>query len=326
MILRCLLCLLLISVTCSFVLAAPREQTIFSDGALVELTATAKKGTVELILPGQIKEGTLRVKPLDSGTIGRVELLPARMADKLQKELDALAEQKSRLQDRMKALEHREGIFAAAAKSQSSKAPRKSKTNPDPLASVRQGTDFAIAQLESVYTARRRTEQELKRIEARLANLNKTAVAGPTVRISVTPATGRVRVAAVLREGGWNPRYELRLQGGGTAQLTLLGEISELLPGYAVTVVPTALSAGIPRQSYPVSAGASPRLAEWTLPVEKEQICSGPLPSFALILKNLTGIALPAGQTGVYSNGEYLGTAAFPATAAGAVVSVNSAR
>jgi len=83
--------------------------------------------------------------------VERVELLPCQVPERRQKELDALIEQKNRLEDRMKALDTREDIFAAAAKSQSSKAPRKTKANPDPLASVRQGTDFAIAQLEAVY-------------------------------------------------------------------------------------------------------------------------------------------------------------------------------
>lgn len=326
MILRYLFCFLVLSVTSSSALAAARELTVFSDGSLVELDALAKKGVVELILPAQIREGTLRVKPLDNGTIGLVELLPARIADKQQNELDSLTEQMSRLQDRMKALEHREGIFAAAAKSQSSKAPRKSKTNPDPLASVRQGTDFAIAQLEAVYTARRKTEQELKRVEARLVRLSKAALAGPTVRVSVTPATTRIRVTAVLKDGGWIPRYELRLQGSGTAHLALLGDITEIPPGFVVKVVPTSLSAGMPHQSSPLAAGSSPRLAEWSLPVEKEQVISAPLPAYFLTLKNVTGRALPAGQAGIYSNGEYLGTAVFPATATGAVASVSSAR
>jgi len=316
MILRYLVFFLTLSVTWSSALAATRELTVYSDGSLIELEGTAKKGVVELTLPAQIKEGTLRVKPLENGTIGLVELLPARFPDKLQKELDALTEQKSRLQDRMKALEHREGIFAAAAKSQSSKAPRKSKTNPDPLASVRQGTDFAIAQLESVYTARRKTEQELKRVEARLMSLSKKGSAGPTVRVVVSPATARIRIAAILKIGSWSPRYEIRLKGTGIANLTMLADITDIPEGYTVRVVPAALSAAPPMQSYPLPSSGSPRLAEWPLPVEKEQISSGPLSVFSFTIKNNSGILLPAGQASVYSTGEYLGTLHFPAVPA----------
>ena len=320
MILRYLVFFLTLSVTCSTALAATRELTVYSDGSLIELEGTAKKGVVELTLPAQIKEGTLRVKPLENGTIGLVELLPARFPDKLQKELDALTEQKSRLQDRMKALEHREGIFAAAAKSQSSKAPRKSKTNPDPLASVRQGTDFAIAQLESVYTARRKTEQELKRVEARLASLSKKGSAGPTVRVVVLPATARIRIAAILKDGSWSPRYEIRLKGSGIAQLTMLADVTDIPEGYVVRVVPAALSAASPQQSYPLPFGGSPRLAEWQLPVEKEQISSGPLPSFSFSMKNNSGLVLPAGQASIYSAGEYIGTLRFPAVPANTLI------
>lgn len=317
MILRSLLFSLASILISTSVQATPRELTLFSDGTLAELDATARKGIVELTLPGQIRAGTLRAKPLGGGTISKVELLPAKVSDKLQKELDSLSEQKNRLQDRMKALDHREGIFAAAAKSQSSKAPRKSKTNPDPLASVRQGTDFAIAQLEAVYTARRRTEHDLKRVEARLAALSRRSSAGPTVRIAVTPAAAHIRVAAVLQDGGWRPRYEVRLQGNGTAQLTMLAEINDLPDGYAVKIVPGPLSAGFPQQTYPLPVGGAPRLATWQLPVEKEQITNGPLPGFSFSITNNSSSPLLSGQTSVYFSGEFIGTALLPTLTAG---------
>ena len=69
----------------------------------------------------------------------------------------------------LQALATREEIFKSAAKSQGGKAPRKSKANPDPMQAIRQGTEFAIAQLEAVYTSRRRTEQEIRRIDSRIA-------------------------------------------------------------------------------------------------------------------------------------------------------------
>jgi len=238
MMLRCLHLFLTFFVVTSPVQAAQRELTIFSDGRLVEIETTVNKGLAELALPAPIRDGTLRVKALGGGSIGRVELIPFRLSDKLQKELDGLQEQKNRQEDRLKALETREGIFEAAAKSQSSKAPRKTKTNPDPLASVRQGTDFAIAQLEAVFTARRRSEQELKRITARIAQLHKNSGGGPTVRAEVTPGTTRVRVAAVLSDNGWRPRYELRLTGNGsaTAVLIQLAEVDGLLTGFSARV------------------------------------------------------------------------------------------
>lgn len=316
---RCLLlCMTLLAAT-QLAQAAPRELTIFSDASLIEVEVAAKKGVAVFSFPLPIKEATLRVKPLEnSASIGRVELFPFKTPDKLQKELDSLAEQKYRLEDRLKALNTREGIFAAAAKSQSSKAPRKTKTNPDPLTSVRQGTDFAIAQLEAVFTARRRTEQELKKIEARLAALHKTTASGPSIRASVTPAATRIKIAAVLQEGGWTPRYEIRIQGTATAQVTLTADNNAQIPdGYIVSVSDTALSAGQSTQSYPFSSNGSSRLTTWQLPVEQELVTTGPLPSFSLTIKNNTKLALPAGKTALYYAGEYLGTTDFSGMAAG---------
>ena len=318
-----LICLTLLSVT-SLAHAAPRQLTLFSDASLIEVEVAAKKGVGEFSFPAPIREGTLRVKPLDNGSITRVELLPFKTSDKLQKELDSLTEQKHRLEDRLKALDTREGIFAAAAKSQSSKAPRKTKTNPDPMTSVRQGTDFAIAQLEAVFTARRRAEQDLKRVEGRLVGLQKTAVGGPTVRVSVTPATSRIRVAAILKDGGWTPRYDIRIQGNGTALLALAADSSSWLPeGFTVSVTPAAINAGQPTQLYPFSVAGSARLAEWQLPTEKEQVITSPLPSFSLTLKNTSSTPLAAGKAAIYYHGEFLGTTDFQGLAAGAATRVS---
>lgn len=325
MTIRCLLfCLTLLSVT-SLVHAAPRQLTLFSDASLLEAEVVAKRGTAEFSFPTPIREGTLRVKPMDNASIVRVEQLPFKTSDKLQKELDSLTEQKYRLEDRLKALDTREGIFAAAAKSQSSKAPRKTKTNPDPMTSVRQGTDFAIAQLEAVFTARRRAEHDLKRVEARLASLQKTAVGGPTVRVSVTLPTSRIRIAAILKDGGWTPRYDIRIQGNGTALLSLAADSSSSLPdGYTVSVTPVSISAGLPTQLYPFSVTGSARLAEWQLPTEKEQVITSPIPGFSLALKNTSITPLAAGKAAIYYHGEFLGTTDFQGVAAGATTTVSS--
>ena len=324
MIIRSLvLCLTLLTAT-SQAHAAPRQLTLYSDASLLEAEVTAKRGSAEFSFPAPVREGTLRIKPLDNGSIARVELLPFKTSDKLQKELDNLTEQKHRLEDRLKALDTREGIFAAAAKSQSSKAPRKTKTNPDPLTSVRQGTDFAIAQLEAVFTARRRAEYDLKRVEARLASLRKTAVGGPTVRVSVTPPTSRIRIAAILKDGGWTPRYDIRIQGNGTALLSLAADSSSSLPdGYTVSVTPVSISTGPPTQLYPFSVAGSARLAEWLLPTEKEQVITSPIPNFSLTLKNTSNTPLASGKAAIYHHGEFLGTTDFQGLAAGAATTVS---
>lgn len=318
------LLILTLSVATSVAIAAPRELTVFSDGILVEIEATARKGVVEVTLPAPIRENSLRVKPLDNGRVGRVELLPYRVPDRQQKDLDSLIEQKNRLEDRMKALDTREDIFAAAAKSQSSKAPRKTKTNPDPLTSVRQGTDFAIAQLEAVFTARRRTSQELKKVEANLAHLQKSVTNGPTVRITVSPPVSRVMLSVVMADGSWKPYYEIRLTGDGTAKLAMLPLVPALPVGYVAKVTPSSLTADKPHQLFPLPPGTLPRLAEWTVPVEKEYLAATPLPLFSFTIKNSTGAPLMAGEAVVYSKEEYLGAVLLPALAVDASVGIKS--
>ena len=246
-----------------------------------------------------------------------------RSNDKLQKELDLLIEQQSRLEDRLQALDARESIFEAAAKSQSSKAPRKTKTNPDPLASVRQGTDFAIAQLEAVITARRRTTQELKRINSRIAELTRHTAGGPTVRISVSAPNGRIRLAALLADSGWRPRYELRLSASGPASLTQLAEITSPPAGFRVLMAPGSLANGMPQQAIPLLPGKATPLASWQLPVTRQQVTIAPLTSFTVSLTNSTGMDLPGGETAIYYQGEFFGLISLPATAPGALITLS---
>lgn len=301
----------------STALASPREMILYLDAAAVSYDLTARKGLAELVLPAAVRENSLRIRPLDGGSISRVTVAPARPPAKLQQEIAVLTEQKNRLQDRLKALETREAIFTTAAKSQSSKAPRKSKSNPDPLASVRQGTDFAIAQLEAVYTSRRKTEQELTRIATRLNSLTRQPGSGPTVRIAVTPATARVRISAILAAGAWQPRYDVQLSSNSeTAQLTLRADLSGELSMHqqtaAISVVPARLTAQ-PHQLPP----ALQQPIQWQLPVSKPQFSTAPLNSFSFTLQNSSQTTLPSGQASVYRDGEYLGGPVFPELAPG---------
>lgn len=322
--LRSLICLVTFLVASTSSEAAQRELTVFSDGALIEIEAVAVKGIAELALPMPIRDSSLRVKPVGNASIEQVALLPFKMPEKIQRELDQLTEQKERLEDRLKALDTKEGIFEAAAKSQSSKAPRKTKTNPDPLASVRQGTDFAIAQLEAVFTARRRAEQELKRIGNRIDQLTRDAVGGPTARVAVSPANGRVRIAALLAGNGWQPRYELRLDGSGTARLTQLALAGTPPAGYSARVTPAALSDGMPQGTTPLLLGKATPLTSWLLPVTRQQVTSAPLTSFSLTLHNTSGHALPAGEVVVYHQGEFLGTVTLATTAADGSLTISN--
>jgi hypothetical protein len=306
--------------------AAPRQVTLYSDAALLELEAVARKGVVEITLPARIADNSLRIKPLEGSTIGKVDLLPPRAPEKSLRELEALTEQKSRLEDRMKALEARESIFAAAAKSQSAKAPKKSKANPDPMLSIRQGTEFAIAQLEAVITARRRTEQELKKIEARIAVVRRQSASGQLLKVQVAPSGGKIRITALMQEGGWKPRYEIRLNNDHQAAVAMFADSVTVPEGFAVSISSSKISDSARAKLFQLLPGGQNRLAEWRFPLENEQLGSGPVSSFSLGFRNSTDLNLPAGEALLYSQGEFIGTTVFPGGAPATLISVTSNR
>jgi hypothetical protein len=264
-------------------------------------------------------EGTLRVRPASGTSIQRVDIVSVRTASgKGEKELDALLEQRSRLGDRMQALATREEIFTSAAKSQSAKAPRKSKANPDPLQAIRQGTEFAIAQLEAVYTSRRRTEQEIRRIDSRIAAARHSAAGPETVaRIDVAPARGRVTARYAVAGQGWTPRYDMYLDGSSTAQVHLSGLFSEGFSGYLLLASPATLAELGTARVYPVNSGPAARLASFGLPVSEAQFGSGLQSSFSFVLKNSGQLYLPGGDANIYNNGEYVGRLRFAGISSG---------
>ena len=299
--------------------AESRRVTFYADGAVVELEATATKGALVIPLPTGMIEGTLRVRPTSGTTIQRVDIVSVRTASgKGEKELDALLEQRSRLGDRMQALATREEIFTSAAKSQSAKAPRKSKANPDPLQAIRQGTEFAIAQLEAVYTSRRRTEQEIRRIDSRIAAARHSTAGPETVaRIDVAPARGRVTARYAVAGQGWTPRYDMYLEGSSTAQVHLSGLFSEGFSGYLLLASPSTLAELDTARVYPVHSGPAARLASFSLPVSEAEFGSGLQSSFSFVLKNSGQLYLPGGDANIYKNGEYVGRLRFAGISSG---------
>ncbi len=303
--------LLLASATAGFA-AESRNVTFFSDGALVEVETVAAKGIVEISLPGGMLPESLRIRPLGNAVIRNVEMLPSRQEGKGAKELEQLLEQKSRLQDRLKALETREEIFTAAAKSQSGKAPRKTKTNPEPMQSIRQGTEFAIAQLEAVYTARRKTEQEIRRLDVRISSIKKGAQGGTTVaRVALAPKNGRIRVRYALGGEGWTPCYDVRLNNSGTARLMLYGQLPGGFAGYLLHASPTSVADSSGAQVVHAEAGSLAKLAEYRLPVREESFGEGVRSDYSFVVTNSSQVHLPAGGASLYRNGEYWGRFRF---------------
>jgi len=300
--------------------AGGRSATFFSDGAVAELEAVAVKGIAEVSLPAGMLAGTLRIRPERGTRIQRVDTRHLRPDSKSEKELNALIEQRSRLEDRLAALGTREEIFTAAAKSQSGKAPRKTKTNPNPMLSIRLGTDFALSQLETVYTARRIARQEIRRIDDRIAAVQKKGKsAGSVARVAVTPKNGRVIASFAVDVPGWSPWYDVRIDNDGrSALVTLYGNAPAFFEGYRLGVSSVSLSGATAESPVvPVAAGQRARLAEYRMPVSEERFGSGLLPSFAFKLKNSTGVHLPSGEAALFRAGEYWGTVRFTGMSSG---------
>jgi hypothetical protein len=299
--------------------AESRSVTFYADGAVVELEAAAVKGAVDIPLPAGMIEGSLRVRPSSGTTILRVDIVSSRTDQgKGEKGLEALLEQRSRLGDRMRALATREEIFTSAAKSQSAKAPRKTKANPDPMQTIRQGTEFAIAQLEAVYTSRRRTEQEIRRIDSRIAAAKNSARGPETVaRIEVSPARGRVTARYAVAGQGWIPRYDMYLDGSSNAQVNLSGLFSGAFSGYLLQASPSALAERDTARVFPVTSGPAARLAGFRLPVSEAHFGSGIQSSFSCVLKNSGQLHLPGGDANIYKNGEYVGRFRFAGISSG---------
>lgn len=311
-----LICLFLVIFLASSV-SAENKITFYRDGALLQQEASAIKGTIDISLPPGLLEHTLKIIPAPGTKILTVETRKTATGSIIDKEQEMLAEQRRRLEDRLQALETREAIFTSAAKAQSGKAPRKSKTNPDPMQRIRQGTDYAIAQLEAVYTARRKTTQEIQRIGARLVSAAKSSrSAGSSVRITVTPPLGRVTLRYATGEQGWQPQYNLHPAGDGTARLQLSARTTGDGRGRQVRVSTGSLAESTSAASFPIQIGGTV-LAAYLLPMTDERYAEGIFNSFSGMITNSTPQYLPPGESGLYRDGTYLGKFRFDGLSSG---------
>ena len=299
--------------------AQGKSITYYTDGALVELEARAVKGILEVpLLPGLL-DRTLRVKPIRGATIVSVDILRIESGNsKTEKELEALIEQKNRLGDRLQALTVREEIFTAAAKSQSGKAPRRTKTNPDPMQSIRQGTEFAIAQLEAVYTARRKTELDIKRLDSKIASARKNhRGTGPTARIAVSPATGTAVIRYAIAAQPWTPHYDIHLNGDSHARIVLSGQFPTDYPGYRIQVSPGSVADSTAAKTVTTLPGSRAAVGNYLLGANNVIFGTGLLTTYSFDLFNREKDHLPAGEANIYHKGEFFGTVRFEGISSG---------
>jgi len=286
--------------------AGQRSVTLYLDGARVEQEVAAVNGYLEYALPDTLMPGSLRVKPLGGGSVLRVELVPADRDRRRAREIARLEERKSVLQDRMQALSSREEIFKAATKSQSGKAPRKTKANPDPVSSLQQGTEFALAQLESVYRGKRKCQSSLDALKTELAALRKGAA---VARVWISG--GRARLSYLTNGERWIPNYDFRWSDDATGELLLHARLPVAEKGMHYLVSAGTLAQGAAaralRGNFPILSRHPLTLANGTLTQDAPSSFS-----FAPV-----EAALPPGEAAAFWRGEYLGSGRFAGTGSG---------
>jgi len=288
--------------------AANRRLTCYLDGSVLRQEILTSKGYAEVSLSGAMMPGALRVKPGNETVIIRVQVVPAKANPKLEKALASLDEHRELLGDRLRALQTREEIFVAAARSQSAKAPRKSKNNPEPVTAIKQGTDLALARLEEVYRLRRAAEMELKSLEVKRVDMARKAnVGGSVARIWLQGKSGVVSVEYAAVDAAWKPVYDLRMdETGSSAAVTIRALLPETEQGTIIAVTPARLNAPSPSVILPAGGDYAP-VATYTLPVVVSASVS-PISRLSLTLTNTTQMTLPAGDASCFWKGEFRGT------------------
>lgn len=293
--------------------ACGETVTLFLDGARIEREVLASKAYLEVQMPAGMIDGTLRVKPLGEGTVTRFDVVRAEPHKEKLREISVLEERKKALADRLEVLEEREGIFAAAAKSHSSRALRKSKNNPDPVETARKGTDLALAQLSAAHAARNKLEREIVTTDTRLAALRKAAASrGSVARLWLSKAGCRIRFAYLVTGLKWTPAYDFRLADAGFAEVMLRARIPSDLAKASVSVAPMLLgdAFGAEMLLYPVSRDGAV-IETQRIAVSKEELTKGPVPFLTVTFNNTSGKALPAGEACGYWRNEYMGKTPF---------------
>jgi hypothetical protein len=287
-----------------------RSIVLYFDGARVDNEMAINRENTEITLPVSMKEGSFRIKPLDACSIIQVEIESGKSDPQIEREMAKLAERRGVLVDRLKALALREDIFTSAAKSQSGKALRKSKSNPEPLTAVRQGTEYAFAQLEGVYRARRNAESELKTLDGKLETMNR-AITERAAMVKLSKKGCRIEVSYLRSDLKWSPVYDFRLTEAGETNVSIRAIIPKVEKGTKVSVVPSVMNEAENESLWPIQEGNSNMVASFIFPVERKILTAKPISSIIFRFKNQSSKKLPAGTAICFSLGEYMGKTFF---------------
>ncbi|BEH09749.1 MULTISPECIES: DUF4140 domain-containing protein [Geobacter] len=296
--------------------------TYYLDGARISGEATTASGTVEVPLPSTYIPGSLRVSPAGRASVVRVEVEPLRPG--AGSGITRLTERRKGLEDRLRAIEAREEIFKAAAKSQSSKAPRKTKGNPEPLTSVRKGTEYALTQLEEVYRARRQTEEGIRSVDDRLKALRASESPGGSVARLRLAGKGGVRYSYLVKGNGWTPFYDFRFNGTDSVEVALRA----ILPRGAGkgSVVPLSM-ADATNGAMPLPAPENFAVVDRRVfPVERAEALDSLQGGTTFSFRNSSAARLVPGEGACFRKGEYLGPVTFEGAAPGVLYEVVAGR
>ena len=200
----------------------------------------------------------------------------------------------------MQALSRREEIFSAAAKTQSSKAPRKTKASPDPVGSLQQGTDFALGRLDSVYRNQRKCRSALEAVERDLTAARKRAT---LARIWLSG--GRARISYQVGNKRWTPRYDFRWTGEADGELLLHARLPQPEKGVLYRVSNGTVTQGLAARQV---TGEFPSLSRFPLTLLNRDRSEAPPLFFAFAPVEAW---LPPGEASVFWRGEYLGSGLF---------------
>jgi hypothetical protein len=289
--------------------ATKADVTLYLDGAKVEREATAVNGTLEITLPVGVQAGSLRVKPIGQCVISRVEVVPSGVKES--RVLELLNERRAATEDRLKALGVKEEIFIAAARAQSGKAPRKTKANPEPLAAIRQGTEFAIARLEAVYAARRRAERELRLVDKQLAAAKAAGnIGGSIVRIRLAGKGKRVLVSWQHNDLHWTPFYDFRLTGNGQVEVSIHAQLPPTDKYERVAVALGCLTDVAETTPLRLVREQFELVGKYDFPVTSDFTATDAT-EFSFSFTSNASHRFPAGDAAAYWRGEYLGQFRF---------------
>lgn len=298
--------------------------TYYLDGARISGEASTVRGTVEVPLPSTYVPGSLRVSPTGRVGVVRVEVEPLRPAAGTGSEVSRLTERRKGLEDRLRAIDAREEIFKAAAKSQSSKAPRKTKGNPEPLTSVRKGTEYALTQLEEVYRARRQAEEGIRSVDDRLKALKASESPGGSVARLRLAGKGSVRYSYLVKGNGWTPFYDFRFNGTDSVEVTLRAILPRGAGKGSVVPLPMADAAN---GATPLPAPENFAVVDRRVfPVERVEALASLQGGTAFSFRNSSASRLVSGEGACFRKGEYLGPVTFEGVAPGVLYEIVAGR